>query len=144
MNDTGIMKRILYLVILAAFLAGCIKIVFEGRMIPNGVTPGGCATSEETENVEMPVVAIDTVIFSLSGDTLRVTAGFNENCCFQFKTRTEIKNNTVTMRIMTTKKVYCDCICYYSYSFDFLYPDLTYSYVVKIDKRELYSGPPLF
>lgn len=84
---------------------------------------GGC-NKKLVENIEQDVSKNDTIIISLSNDTLSIFAGLNYICCAPFITNCEIHNDSILINISDTcsnpyTSCYCRCNCYYT--FDFMY-----------------------
>ena len=61
----------------------------------------------------------DTVIFSITNDTLTIFVGFEYICCAEFLTNTELIKDTVKMYITKESEGECDCYCYYTFDFIF-------------------------
>ena len=103
---------------------------------------GGC-NNKSTENIIQDVDKNDTVIISLSNDTLHILAGLNYVCCAPFITDCEIQQDSIFINIIDTcsnpySSCYCRCSCFYT--FDFMYSGISkkkyFWQIVLSDPRE--------
>ncbi len=82
---------------------------------------GGCY-KKTVANIEQDGSKNDTIIISLSNDTLSIFAGFNYICCAPFITNCEIHNDSILINIIDTcsnpyTSCYCRCNCFYTFNF---------------------------
>ena len=66
----------------------------------------------------------DTVVITVSDDSVRVFVGLNYICCAPFETNCETIDDTIIMYIVDTcsnpyEECYCRCMCYYTFDFIF-------------------------
>ncbi len=100
--------------------------------------PGGCAVDILNQNAR--VNEPDTVIWHISNDTLSIMVGFNNECCMNFKTESNISNDTIYMNITWIPGPMCSCICYYTYDFLFTGINQPYYYLVTFPNGQTMSG----
>jgi len=100
---------------------------------------GGCnlgtpkVTRSESED------ANNTVVFTLSGDTLSVFVGVNFTCCTEFETEVTVSGDSLYLHIVdvcseSDEECYCRCMCYYT--FDFIFTGISageYYYCIDLD-----------
>ena len=101
---------------------------------------GGCNNmfkSAQFDNEE----ETDTLTFNEHSDSLKIFVGLNLTCCIDFGSESEIVGDTLIMRIHTLNDDFCDCICYYT--FDYNYGDYMsqgFYYKLYIDSYKRFEG----
>lgn len=102
---------------------------------------GGCNSKTE-ENITRGEEKNDTVIFSLTNDTLTIHAGINYICCAPFITDCNVSNDSIFITITDScpnpNQCYCRCSCYYTfdYYFDSITDNEYYWQIIINDPRE--------
>ena len=66
----------------------------------------------------------DTVVITVSDDSVRVFVGLNYICCAPFETNCETIDDAIIMYVVDTcsnpyEECYCRCMCYYTFDFIF-------------------------
>ena len=134
------MKNVYIPLILLAVLFSCNKTENKsGDLQYVETVPGGCAL-EEALSFKSITENKDTVTYTVSGDDLNITVGFNATCCGEYNTSSTISNDTIYMDIETSQPGMCNCICYYTY--DFKYSGISGAYVYKahVDDYLFFEG----
>lgn len=131
------MKRLLLLLIIITMIAGCSKNGADHNFL--GVTPGGCAVTEKGSGTKDQQKK-DTVTTVLTGNRLSLFTGFWGGCCGEYRTETNTSEGFISINITTSQQGFCNCLCYYTYTFDFKDIDDTWSYVVSVDDHLTFTG----
>ncbi len=137
------MKKILFalLAVVAVLFFACQKDnapKTENQLRFIKTIPGGCAVDGHSRN--QSEIQRDTVIWSISNDSLSILVGFNEECCKNFKTESAVSNDTIYMNIEWIPGPVCNCICYYTYDFLFTGINQPYYYVVTLPTDKTMTG----
>jgi hypothetical protein len=131
------MKKILFPVLLLAALISCEK---TGDLKYSETIPGGCALDKGASLKSTQAPGIDKVSCTISNGNLDIFVGFNATCCGQFSTASDIKGDSIFIKILTTQPGMCDCICYYTYNFKFTGTGENYKYKVTVDDYLTFTG----
>jgi len=83
---------------------------------------------------------IDKVTWTISNGNLEISVGFNATCCGQYSTSSEIKGDTIFIKILTTQIGTCNCICYNTNNFKFTGSGENYKYKVTVDDILNFTG----
>jgi hypothetical protein len=134
---SDVMKKSVSLFLLVLLVTGCIKL--ESDIKFSKVTPGGCA-AETKSDVQVSVLQPDTVKWSFNGNTLNIFVGFMATCCGEYSTSTNVKDDLITIDIITAQEGLCDCICYYTYTFTYTGMTGSCRYIVKRDGETFKAG----
>ena len=102
--------------------------------------PGGCALFKGTSQNNIALSETDRATYSIVDGNLQIFVGFNGSCCGQYSTSTEIKNDTIFIKILTTDIGLCNCLCNYTYSFKFIGDGMNYNFNVTVDGILLLHG----
>ena len=102
--------------------------------------PVGCALQIEPSSKRSQVSDVDTVTYSIIDGNLDIFVGFNAGCCAPYKTSYEIKESTIFIKIVATKIGACNCICYYTYDFNFIGTGANYKYNVTVNDNLSFTG----
>jgi hypothetical protein len=132
------MKKLLSFILLFITLISCDK--ESGNLKHLETIPGGCALEKASSFKSVLEFKNDTVSYSITNRNLDLFVGFNATCCGQYSTSSEIKENTIFCRILTTKIGNCYCDCYYTYNFRFTGSGNNYKYEVTIDGNLKFTG----
>ena len=137
------MKKVLFLVILfgTVLFFACQKSnpsVQKNSLKYIETIPGGCAV--DSINHYSRDFYPDTVIWDISNDSLTIFVGFNDACCLNFKTESNISNDTIYMNIIRIPGPVCYCMCYYTYEFLFTGIDHPYYYDVNLFDYKHFTG----
>jgi len=132
------MKNILIISLLFATLISCSKEL--GDLKYAETIPGGCALGKGTSLDNSLTSDIDKVTCKISNDSLNIFVGFNATCCGQYSTSSEIREDTIFIKILTTQIGTCNCICYYTYNFKFTGSGENYKYKVTVDDTLNFNG----
>jgi hypothetical protein len=62
---------------------------------------------------------VDTLTFIEQADSINIFVGLNLTCCIDFGSESEIVGDTLIMRIKTLNDDFCDCICYYTFDYNY-------------------------
>ncbi len=101
---------------------------------------GGCNNTFKSAQIDNKEET-DTLIFNGQADSLKILVGLNLTCCIDFGSESEIVGDTLIMRISALNDELCDCICYYT--FDYNYGDYTsqgFYYKFYIDNYMRFEG----
>lgn len=139
------MKKALIIFVFAIFIFSCEndkENKYPGKSLELlSVTPGGCAGNDTYALKILPIYyGTDTIIITSVNDSLNIFVGFNRTCCSEFTTSASINIDTINIEIQTSVDGMCDCICYYTYSFNFKQFSQSYFYKVFIDDRFFFEG----
>ena len=97
---------------------------------------GGCNNADFSDLKIVREAAEDTLLFSITQDTLDIFVGINYICCAPFQTLTQVTADSILISITDAcspdgELCYCRCMCYYIW--DFLFVDFeNKSYAFKI------------
>jgi hypothetical protein len=112
------MKNILLQILLLAVFISCDKNEL-GNLEYAKTTEGGCFLEKGSSLKNDPFIKPDTVICSVTNDSLDIFVGFNATCCSEFSSSSSVKADSIIIKILTTQPGMCNCICYYTYNFKF-------------------------
>ncbi len=123
------MKKLLlpFIIIVAVILYNCENDNSKNHKLLHYLKTlyGGCNNSIPLKSASDDFTN-DTVIMSISHDTLSVFVGINYICCAYFEGKSEFAGDSLFITVADTcssdDKCYCRCMCYYT--FDFLYNDI--------------------
>ena len=101
---------------------------------------GGCFLEKGSSLKNDPFIKPDTVIYSVTNDSLEMFIGFNATCCSEYSASSSIKGDSILIKIQTTQFGLCNCICYYTYNFKFVGIAYSYRYRVSVDNYLTFSG----
>jgi len=131
------MKKLLFPIVLIAALISCEKI---GDLKISETIAGGCALGKGESVKGSQLTGIDGVTYSILDGNLDLIAGFNATCCGEYTTSSDIKGDSIIIKILTTKLGDCNCICYYTYNFKFIGTGANYKYRVSVDNNLTFKG----
>jgi hypothetical protein len=131
------MKKLLIPILLIAALISCEE---TSNLKFSEVVWGGCALNRLDSNKGSQLSEIDSVTYSVLNGNLDLTAGFNATCCGEYSTSTDIKGDSIIIKILNTHQGTCDCICYYSYNFKFIGSGDNFKYRVSVDNYLTFKG----
>ena len=131
------MKKLLFLILLIATFISCEK---TGDIKFSEVTPGGCAITKGESAKGSQLIGTDGVTYSIVNGNLELLAGFNATCCGEYSTSSDIKGDSIIIKIQNTKIGICDCICYYTYNFKFIGTGENFKYRVSVDNYLTFKG----
>jgi len=86
---------------------------------------GGCNGQTSFENTFLkPFSESDTVFYTISDDTLRISIGHNYICCAPFEVLSNQENNNLNITLSDTcpapyAACYCRCNCYYEFEVNY-------------------------
>jgi hypothetical protein len=85
---------------------------------------GGCHETDFSNLKNTEYGQADTVVFTVTNDTLDIFIGLNYICCAPFSYQTTISNDLITISINDICQAndgtcYCKCTCYYTWNFMF-------------------------
>ncbi len=132
------MKKLLFFILFFITLISCDK--GNGPLKYLETIPGGCAKEKGSSLKSVIESKNDTVSYSIANGTLDLFVGFYARCCGEYSTSTEINENTIFCKILTTKIGNCYCDCYYTYNFRFYASGKNYKYEITIDGNLKFSG----
>jgi len=101
--------------------------------------PGGCALGIDSVR-HHDFLELDTVIYHVNGDSLYIFVGFNVSCGPDYSTTANISNDTIYMFLKRNSGPFSNCMCYYTYDFQFSGIQHSYYYVVNIDDWKFFDG----
>jgi hypothetical protein len=101
---------------------------------------GGCALFKGTSQNSIVLSENDRATYSIVEGNLEIFVGFNGSCCGKYSTSSEIKNDTIFIKILTTEIGLCNCICNYTYTFKFVGKGDNYKFNVTVDDILLLNG----
>ena len=131
------MKKLFFPILLIAALISCERI---GDLKFSETIPGGCAL-EKGESVKgSQLTGTNGVTYSISDGNLELIAGFNATCCGEYSTSSDIKADSIIIKILNTKPGDCNCICYYTYNFKFIGTGENFKYRVSVDNYLTFKG----
>jgi hypothetical protein len=131
------MKKLFFTILIFAAIFSCERI---GDLKYSEVIPGGCASAKGESSKGDQSIGIDGVTYSIRNGNLELLAGFNATCCGEYSTSSDIKGDSIIIRILNTKPGNCDCICYYTYNFKFVGTGENFKYRVSIDNYLTFKG----
>jgi len=131
------MKKLFLTILLIAAFFSCERI---GDLKYSEVIPGGCASVKSESAKGDQLIGIDGVTYSVQNGNLELLVGFNATCCGEYSTSSDIKGDSIIIRILNTKLGNCDCICYYTYNFKFVGTGENFKYRVSIDNYLTFKG----
>ncbi len=104
------------------------------------VVQGGCFLEKSKSSANALSVGKDTVYYNNSIDSLEIFLGFNSTCCGEFNTDSEIKGDSILIKVNSTQIGLCNCLCYYTYNFKFIGDGKNYKYKVTVDDNLIFTG----
>jgi hypothetical protein len=116
------MKRISLIVVVALLLFVTCERLGKTSIQYVKTELGGCNTkSEQKSGDDEEETGKDTVIITVSDDSVRIFIGLNYTCMsMPFETQCEIIDDVITIQIIVDPESdYANCMCYYT--FDFLF-----------------------
>jgi len=131
------MKNLFFLILLIAALISCER---TGDLKFSETIPGGCALGNGDSTNGLQLTGANGVTYSIVDGNLDLVAGFNATCCGEYSTSTDIKRDSIIIKILTTKIGYCDCICYYTFNFKFIGTGENFNYRVSVDNYLTFKG----
>jgi len=131
------MKKLLFPVLLIAVLISCERI---GDLKFSETIPGGCALAKGESSKADQLTSTNGVTYSIVNGNLELVAGFNATCCGEYSTSSNIKGDSIIIKILTTKLGDCNCICYYTYNFKFIGTGENFKYSVSVDNYLTFKG----
>jgi hypothetical protein len=131
------MKKLFFTFFLIISFIGCER---TGNLTLSEVVPGGCAANKGNSVKGSQVTGTDGVTYSISNGILNLLAGFNATCCGEYSTSSDIKGDSIIIKILNTKPGDCNCLCYYTYNFKFIGTGENYKYRVSIDNFLIFKG----
>jgi hypothetical protein len=131
------MKKLLIPILLIVALISCEK---TGDLKFSESVPGGCALGKGGSNKASQVIGNDGVTYTKSNGNLELLVGFNATCCGEFSTSSDIKGDSIIIKIVSAKIGLCDCICYYTYNFKFIGSGDNFKYRVSVDNYLTFKG----
>jgi hypothetical protein len=134
------MKKILYLFILISILHSCSKNDKQDSLTLNETIPGGCAIENQKEAKLSYIFESDTSRYRITQNKLDLFAGFHATCCGKYSTNTKITNDSILIDIISIKPGSCDCICYYTFNFEFVGLTKTFNYLINYENDETFVG----
>jgi hypothetical protein len=132
------MRKLLLPIFLLMLSISCDK--ESGDLRFSEALPGGCASSKGASQDSIELSEADSVSYSIVDGNLEIFVGFNGTCCGQYSASSEIKNNTISLKILTTDIGVCNCICNYTYTFKFIGDGNNYNFSVTVDGILLLNG----
>jgi hypothetical protein len=132
------MKKVIIPIFLMVILISCNKELGDIKF--SEAIPGGCALDKGTSQKATVLSEADRAIYSIVDGNLEIYVGFNGSCCGQYDTSSEIKNDTIFIKILTTQIGLCNCVCNYTYTFKFIGDGNNYSYNVTVDNVLILHG----
>jgi hypothetical protein len=131
------MKKYFFLTLLIVAIISCEK---TGDLKFSEAIPGGCAL-EKGESVKgSQLMDTNGITYSVVNGNLELLAGFNATCCGEYSTSSDIKGDSIIIKILNTKIGNCDCICYYTYNFKFIGTGENFKYRVSVDNYMTFKG----
>jgi hypothetical protein len=103
------MKKVFIFILLVATIFSCKKELGNLKLVETIL--GGCALEKGTPLKSIQFPDVNKVTYTISNGNLDLFVGFNATCCGQYSTSSEIKGDTIFVKIATTKFGNCDCIC---------------------------------
>jgi hypothetical protein len=131
------MKKLSILILLIAVLISCERI---GDLKFSEAIPGGCSLEKGEPAKGSQNIGTDGVTYTILNGNLELLAGFNATCCGEYSTSSEIKGDSIIIKILNTKLGTCNCLCYYTYNFKFIGTGENFKYRVSIDTFLTFKG----
>ena len=131
------MKNLSIAILLVALLISCEK---NGELKFSEAIPGGCALEKGESANWSQISETNGVTYSVLNGNLELLAGFNATCCGEYSTSSDIKGDSIIIKILNTKPGICDCICYYTYNFKFIGTGENFKYRVSVDNYLTFKG----
>jgi len=82
----------------------------------------------------------DTVSYSIEDGNLQLLVGFNAACCGAYSACSSVTNDTLVVEITTSQIGMCNCICYYTYTFEYTDVFSSFAYKVTVDDYLTFIG----
>jgi hypothetical protein len=108
-------------------------------LIYHRAIPGGCALGFESFR-QNDFYETDTVIYNINADSLFIFVGFNVSCGPDYSTTANISDDTIYMYLNRNEGPFANCMCYFTYEFQFSGIQQSYYYVVNIDDWKFFYG----
>lgn len=131
------MKKLLIPILLIATIISCEK---TGDLKFSEAIPGGCALEKGASPKSVKAPGTNKVSFTINDGNLDLFVGFNATCCGQYSANSDIKGDSIIVKIITTQIGMCNCICYYTYNFKFIGTGANYKYRVTVDNDLTFTG----
>jgi hypothetical protein len=132
------MKKLLLHVLFITAIISCNKEPDDLKYLK--MVPGGCAAEKGASVKNALTSDIDKVSYTMTNGNLDILVGFNATCCGQYSSTTDIKGDTISIKINTTQAGLCNCICYYTYDFIFTGSGTNYNYLATVDDKLTFTG----
>jgi hypothetical protein len=136
-TNLDILKKLLFPILLIVALIACERI---GDLKFSEAIPGGCALGKGESAKSSQTIETDGVTYLILNGNLELLAGFNATCCGEYSTSSDIKGDSIIIKITTTKIGDCNCICYYTYNFKFIGTGENFKYRVSVDNYLTFKG----
>lgn len=133
------MRKILISLLLFVAFIGCDKNE-PGNLEYAEAIEGGCFLQKDSALKIDPFINPDTATYSVTNDRLNIFVGFNATCCSEYSASSSIIGDSILIKIQTTQPGMCNCICNYTYNFNFFGSADSYRYRVSIDDYLTFSG----
>jgi hypothetical protein len=105
------------------------------------VFPGGCNSGQINSLKDIREPDEDTVVFTEIGETLNLFVGFTSTCCITYGTNWLIDGDTLKINIDKLNDDFCDCICYYTFDFEFgQYVKQSFYYMIVVEDLKTFKG----
>ncbi|MBK7627284.1 MAG: hypothetical protein IPJ16_08860 [Bacteroidales bacterium] len=131
------MKKLFLLIVLIAAFISCERI---GDLKFSETIPGGCALDKGDSSKGAQILGTNGVTCSIVNENLEILTGFNATCCGEYSTSSDIKGDSIIIKILNTKIGNCDCICYYTYNLKFIGTGENFKYRVSVDDYLTFKG----
>jgi hypothetical protein len=131
------MKKILLSILSITVFLSCEKL---GDLKFSEATQGGCFLDKGESRKNSLTLDKDTVTYTITGDKLDIFLGFNATCCGEYDANSKIKGDSILIEVITTQIGLCNCICYYTYNFEFIGSGKNYKYKVTVDDYLTFTG----
>jgi hypothetical protein len=131
------MKKYFFLILLIVALISCEK---TGDLVFSEAIPGGCALAKGESNKGSQLIETNGVTYSIVNGNLELLAGFNATCCGEYSPSSDIKGDSIIIKILNTNIGNCNCNCYYTYNFKFIGTGENFKYRVSIDNYLTFKG----
>lgn len=131
------MKKLIFPLLLIVALLSCER---TGNLKVLEVIPGGCASGKGESSKGSQTTGTDGATYSIVNGNLELVAGFNATCCGEYSTTSDIKGDSIIIKILGTKHGNCNCICYYTYNFKFIGSGENFKYRVSVDNFQTFKG----
>jgi hypothetical protein len=123
------MKKSLISILIFAALISCEKL---GDLKYSESIPGGCFL-DKVPSTNYNLNNVNQVTYKVVDGNLDIFLGFNATCCGEYSTNSEIKGDSILIKVTTTQIGACNCICYYTYDFKFIGSGDNFTYKVTVD-----------